>query len=84
MQSASVPRLGGPGAMIPDPKSVRAETRAHDYDEVILATGRQGGARLARGLHLYPIHQLRRRKGQRSLTSRTKRGSHSVSHSPAR
>jgi hypothetical protein len=32
---------------------------------VILATGRQGGARLARGLHLDPIHLLRRRKGQR-------------------
>jgi hypothetical protein len=46
-------------------KAVRAETRAHDYDEVILATGRQGGSSLARILHLDPIHQLRRRKGQR-------------------
>jgi len=35
-------------------KAVRAETRAHDYDEVILATGRQGGTRLARGLHRGP------------------------------
>jgi hypothetical protein len=46
-------------------KAVRAETRAHDYDEVILATGRHGGTRLGRGLHLDPVHQLRRRKGQR-------------------
>ena len=46
-------------------KAVRAETRAHDYDEVIVATGRQGGSWLARGLHLDPMHQLRRRKGQR-------------------
>jgi hypothetical protein len=46
-------------------KAVRAETRAHHYDEVILATGRQGGTRVARGLHLDPVHQLRRRQGQR-------------------
>jgi hypothetical protein len=46
-------------------KAVRAETRRHDYDEVILATGRQGGTRLARGLRLDPIRQLRRRWGQR-------------------
>jgi hypothetical protein len=46
-------------------KAVRAETRRHDYDEVILATGRQGGTRLARSLHMDPIHQLRRRWGQR-------------------
>ena len=45
-------------------KAVRAETRAHHYDEVILATGRQGGSWLARGLHLDPVHQLRRRWGQ--------------------
>jgi hypothetical protein len=32
---------------------------------VILATGRQGGTWLARSLHLDPIHQLRRRWGQR-------------------
>jgi hypothetical protein len=30
-------------------RAVRAETRAHDYDEVILATGRPGGARPAPG-----------------------------------
>ena len=46
-------------------KAVRAETRRHDYDEVILATGEQGGSALARGLHLDPIHQLRRRFGAR-------------------
>ena len=42
-------------------KAVRAETRRHHYDEVILATGRQGGTWLARSLHLDPIHQLRRK-----------------------
>jgi hypothetical protein len=46
-------------------KAVGAETRAHDYDEVILAAGRHGGSWLARSLHLDPIHQLRRRWGQR-------------------
>jgi hypothetical protein len=46
-------------------KAVRAETRAHDYDKVILATGCDGGTRVARGLHLDPIHQLRRHLGQR-------------------
>ena len=45
--------------------AVRAETRAHEYDEVILATGRQGGTWLARALRLDPIHQLRRRWGPR-------------------
>jgi hypothetical protein len=48
-------------------KAVRAETRRHDYDEVILATGRQRGTPLARGLHLDPVHQLRRRLGQRLI-----------------
>jgi hypothetical protein len=46
-------------------KAVAAETRAHNYDELILATGRQAGTRLARGLRLDPVHQLRRRWGQR-------------------
>jgi hypothetical protein len=46
-------------------KAVRAETGRHDYDEVILATGRQGGTWLLRSLHLDPIHQLRRSWGQR-------------------
>ena len=44
---------------------MRAETLAHHYDEVIVATCRQGGTRLARGLHLDPVHQLRRRWGHR-------------------
>ena len=48
-------------------KAVRSETQRHDYDEVILATGRQGGSSLARGLHLDPIHQLRRHLGQRLI-----------------
>lgn len=46
-------------------KAVRAETRAHHYDEVILATGQQGGTGLAGALHLDPVHQLRRRWGRR-------------------
>jgi hypothetical protein len=45
-------------------RAVRAETRRHDYDEVILAAGRQGGSWLARSLHLDPVHQLQRRGGQ--------------------
>lgn len=48
-------------------KAVRAETRRHDYDEVILATGRQGGSPLARGLRRDPVHQLRRRLGARLI-----------------
>jgi hypothetical protein len=48
-------------------KAVRAETKRHDYDEVILATGRQGGTSLARGLRLDRVHQLRRRLGQRLI-----------------
>ncbi len=46
-------------------KAVRTETHAHHYDEVILATGRHSGSWLARSLHLDPVHQLRRRWGQR-------------------
>jgi hypothetical protein len=46
-------------------KAVRAETRAHEYDEVILAARRERGTRLARALHLDPVHRLRRRWGQR-------------------
>jgi hypothetical protein len=48
-------------------KTVRSEIRRHDYDEVILATGRQGGSSLARGLRLDPIHRLRRRLGRRLI-----------------
>jgi hypothetical protein len=46
-------------------KAVRAETRGHDYDGVIVATGLEGGSVLARGLHLDPVHRLRRRWGKR-------------------
>jgi hypothetical protein len=42
-------------------EAVRAETRAHDYDQVILATSRQGGPWLARLLRRDPMHRLRRR-----------------------
>jgi hypothetical protein len=42
-------------------QAVRAETRAHDYDQVILATSRQSGPWLARLLRRDPVHQLRRR-----------------------
>jgi hypothetical protein len=45
--------------------AVRSETRAHSYDEVILATGRERGSRLARALHLDPVHRLRRLWGRR-------------------
>jgi hypothetical protein len=45
--------------------AVRAESRAHNYDQVILAIGRQSGSRLAHSLHLDPVHQLRRGWGQR-------------------
>jgi hypothetical protein len=46
-------------------KAVQAETRGHDYDELILAIGGQDGSRLARLLRLDPVHQLRRRWGSR-------------------
>jgi hypothetical protein len=46
-------------------KAVAAETRRHHHDEVILATGRQGGTRLARSMRVDPVHQLRRRWGHR-------------------
>jgi len=48
-------------------KAMRVETRRHDYDEVILATCRQGGSWLARGLHRDPVHQLRRRWRQQLI-----------------
>jgi hypothetical protein len=47
-------------------EAVRAETRAHDYDLVILATSRQGGPWLARLLRRDPVHRLRRR-GKKQL-----------------
>jgi hypothetical protein len=46
-------------------KAVRSETHGHDYDEVIVATSGQSGSRLARVLHLDPLHQLRRQWGKR-------------------
>ncbi len=42
-------------------EAVRAETRAHDYDQVILATSRGAGPWLARLLRRDPVHGLRRR-----------------------
>ena len=48
-------------------KAVRSETGRHDYDEVILATGRQDGSSLARALRRDPIHRLRRRLGTRLI-----------------
>jgi hypothetical protein len=46
-------------------KAVRAEARGHDYDEVILATGRQDNSRLAHLIGRDPVQQLRRQWGQR-------------------
>jgi hypothetical protein len=48
-------------------KAVRGETRGHDYDAVILATGRQNGSGLAGVLRLDPVHQLRRQWGERLI-----------------
>ena len=47
--------------------AVRSETRARDYDGVIVAAGRPGGSGLSRTLHLDPVHQLRRRWGKRLI-----------------
>jgi hypothetical protein len=46
-------------------KAVRAETRSHDYASVVLAMGRPRGSALGRGLHLDPVHRLRRQLGPR-------------------
>lgn len=48
--------------------AVHAETRVHDYDGVILATGRQGGHRLAHALGRDPVQVLRREWGERLVT----------------
>ena len=48
-------------------KAVLSETRAHQYHKVILATGRAGGRRSARAPRPGPVHQLRRRLGQRLM-----------------
>ena len=47
--------------------AVRTETRARHYDQVILATGRQPGAWLARALRRDPARRLRPRLGQRLI-----------------
>ena len=46
-------------------EAVRAETRAHDYDQVILVTSRQDGTWLARLLRRDPVHRLRQAFKQR-------------------
>ena len=47
--------------------AVRSETAIHDYDEVILATGREEGFELAHLLGRDPVQQLRRKWGQRLI-----------------
>lgn len=47
--------------------AVRSETQGHDYNEVILATGRQEGSGLARIVGRAPIQQLRREWGERLI-----------------
>jgi len=47
--------------------AVRAEARCHDYDKVILATGRQPGHRLAHLMGRDPIQQLRREWAERLI-----------------
>jgi hypothetical protein len=47
--------------------AVRSETRGHDYDEVILATGRQEGSALARIVGRDPVQPLRREWGKRLI-----------------
>jgi len=48
-------------------KAVRAETASHQYDEVILATGRQKGSGLARIAGQDPVQRLRRKWGERLI-----------------
>ncbi len=55
-------------------KAVRHESRAHDYDQVILATGRQNGSGLAGVLRLDPVHQLRRQWGDRLIVFSSEAG----------
>jgi hypothetical protein len=47
--------------------AVRSETRGHDYDEVILATGRREGSELAHLVGRDAVGQLRRKWGQRLI-----------------
>ena len=56
-------------------KAVDAETRSHDYDEVILATSSHDDSWLARTLHMDPIHHLQRRWGKRLTVFTTSPGS---------
>jgi hypothetical protein len=44
--------------------AVRSETRSHNYDRVILATGRHEESWLARTRGRDPVHRLRRQWGQ--------------------
>ena len=46
-------------------KAVDAETRRHDYDEIILMTSSREGSWLARALHRDPIHHLQRHWGRK-------------------
>ena len=55
-------------------KAVRSETAGHDYDEVILATGRQSRPRLARMVGRDPVQLLRRKWGQRLTVFQESRG----------
>src|ERR1700685_101288 len=48
-------------------RAVRSETASHDYEEVILATGRQGSSGVARFMGRDPVQQLRREWGQRLI-----------------
>jgi hypothetical protein len=48
-------------------KAVLSEARNRDDVAVLLVTGRQRGSSLSRWLHLDPVHQLRRRLGQRLI-----------------
>jgi len=48
-------------------KAVLLETAHQDYDEVILATGRQEGTGLARLMGRDPVHRLRRKWGERLI-----------------
>lgn len=46
-------------------KAVRAETARHDYDEIILVTGKQqDGSRVGRLVGRDPVQQLRRKLGE--------------------
>jgi hypothetical protein len=55
-------------------KAVHSEIRARRYDKIILATGREGGRRPARAPRPGPVHQLRRRLGQRLIILPPARG----------